>query len=239
MILPTGKWGIGPFSLPVSWAFNGLKTHLLEQYAGDCWSHNLTINFVERDEWVLRRCCWVRKRPWGQRNCPLESNSMVTRWADLKQEIYVFSSFLFALKGIITHHNEVKNIKTNAQITSETEVLPGWPCFSPPLACGGTLAALLRNLGSYQRAFLGCSKKQVVTNVPPSPADRQLYDMASISSLYAFNLKYNALYESWKWAWAGNQRDAAWKQREFTGGDGAGVASDGTGSSHTALVPRV
>lgn len=57
------------------------------------------------------------------------------------------------------------------------------------------------------------------------------------------NLKYNAFYESWKLARAGNQREAAEMahglETEFTGGDGAGVACDGTESSHTAFVPRV
>lgn len=110
---PLGNEESALFPSPCRWvsAFNGLRTHLLEQYAGGCWSHDLTINFVERDEWVLRRCCRARKRPWGQRNCPLESNSMVTWWADLKQEIYVFSSFPFALKGIVTRHNELEKHK--------------------------------------------------------------------------------------------------------------------------------
>lgn len=176
--------------------------------------------------------------PWGQRNCPLESNSMVTRWVDLKQEIHVFSTFLFALKGIITRPNELKNIKTNAwrQKTYQVDHVfyHLWPSGAHlqhsyvTWAPTKGLFLVPQKTGSYERP---CA--------PPNPADRQLYDIASISSLHAFNLTYNALYESWKWAWAGNQRDAAWKQREFTGGDGAGVASDGTGSSHTAFVPRV
>lgn len=55
----------------------------------------------------------------------------------------------------------------------------------------------------------------------------------------AVNCKYNEFYERWTLARADNQREATWKQREFTGGDEAGVACDGTGSPYTALVPRV
>lgn len=57
-----------------------------------------------------------------------------------------------------------------------------------PLALRSTLAALLCNLGAYQMTVLVCLKKtgsrEPHLRTPPNPADRQLYHIASISSLY-------------------------------------------------------
>lgn len=54
------------------------------------------------------------------------------------------------------------------------------------------------------------------------------------------NLLYNALRAQWKSARADNQRESDWELWQgFTGGNGAGVCHKSTGSSHTALVPRL
>lgn len=101
---------------------------------------------------------------------------------------------------------------------------------------------LLCNLGAYQITILDCikSRQSCTPFVHSSPNHRQLYHIAAFPRCPNVSITYNALYVWWKSARADNQWEVDWElQQDFIGGNGAGVGSKGTGSSHTVLVPRV